>query len=687
MAPSGKTILIAVLIGLAALLIRLPYLEHVPPWIGVNENFIAIEILNGKFHLTNENPHIGALSPYLVAGFLLLFGKHWWVSRLVPLTFGVGTVVLTFLLGNRIYSRKTGIAAAAIMSVAWYHVIFSSHFPWSNSITPFFTTGFLLVFYHSLQMENRRKKLFWSGLAGLLFGLGLQSHPEVLVLVPVIPIVLAIHEKHLLNWLKQPVVYILTALALLGYANMIYYNIMNRFGSVAFSLSYPQYSLTSEYTATSLSGNYFRAFLFLPRMILGYYDDTIAWSWYAARPLIWVFWIAVITGLILHFRKRNTFIPVAFLSGFLLIPILNSNYTLYLGRYLVFLFPLAAILISETLFSLNNWEASRRHCTVCWGVRGFIAAMLIGLIVFPVFQIRNYYAFAKDTGINRYQFVDMIGLIDDTGFNDPIIFVDDSVYRFIDYRQILMEDGKDCEGFNWIGDDVTIPLSRDLQERILTYRDRDIIVAVAPWNRKSFLERIPVTRLLGHVDYTDASGWHDVFQIYEVDLRPVTPWVNSRLLFDSPTRFKHTGLPHPESADIELILQYRSADETNGCLPGEILVQLSNEGVSQPTDLCFGVVTPDGQRLYFPEWTDIPGIFTLTLAMGSNTGKIPVLKFDPLKLPPGDYQFFLEGFRQRIWDRLTKPAHCTVTVPVCEQPESGISAGMILRDSRLWIPR
>jgi len=328
MAVSKKSIIIAIFLGLIALLVRLPYLQNVPQWIGANENFIAIDILNGKYHLTNENPHIGPLSPAIVALFLLLFGRHWWISRLVPFSFGIGTVVLTYFLASRIYSKRTGFAAGLWMCVAWYHVIFSSHFPWSNSITPFFTTGFLLSFYHALHSRDNRHRFAWWALSGLAFGLGLQSHPEVLVLAPVIPLAFILKDKKILGWLRKPQVYVLAFSAAAAYANMIYYNLTSRFGSVAFSLSYPDYALTKEYTPTSVLGNYFHEILFLPRMILGYYDDTLPWSTYAMTPLIWIFWVGVISGLIIHFRRRDFYLPSAFLCGMLLIPILNSNYTL-----------------------------------------------------------------------------------------------------------------------------------------------------------------------------------------------------------------------------------------------------------------------------------------------------------------------------------------------------------------------
>jgi hypothetical protein len=50
---------------LLALAVRLPRLYAIPMYGEANENYLAIAILNGKLPLVNQNPHIGALSPYL----------------------------------------------------------------------------------------------------------------------------------------------------------------------------------------------------------------------------------------------------------------------------------------------------------------------------------------------------------------------------------------------------------------------------------------------------------------------------------------------------------------------------------------------------------------------------------------------------------------------------------------------
>jgi len=142
---SLKTLLMGSVLCLFAVLIRLPYLDLVPRWSAGNENSIALAILNGARPLTNQNPHLGALSPYLVALMLKIFGFHSWVPRLIPFLFGVATVLVTWRLGSRSGHSRTGVMAAVMMSSAWYHVVFNSHYPWSNSLTPFFATAFLLA--------------------------------------------------------------------------------------------------------------------------------------------------------------------------------------------------------------------------------------------------------------------------------------------------------------------------------------------------------------------------------------------------------------------------------------------------------------------------------------------------------------------------------------------------------------
>ncbi len=75
-----------------------------------------------RYYLTHP-PGIGLT----VSAAFHLFGEHEWTARLVPLLFGLGSIVLVFRLGSRIASRETGLLAAALFSLAPLETLYGAH--------------------------------------------------------------------------------------------------------------------------------------------------------------------------------------------------------------------------------------------------------------------------------------------------------------------------------------------------------------------------------------------------------------------------------------------------------------------------------------------------------------------------------------------------------------------------------
>lgn len=513
-----QTIISGIAITLLALAIRMPYLDLVPYLSAGNENNLSLEILYGGRPLTNQNPHLGALSPYIVAGALAIFGFHSWVPRLVPLIFGLMTVLLTWRLGTRTSGFRTGIMAAVMMSAAWYHVVFSSHFPWSNSLTPFFATAFLLVLSRYMTNPGQdppRRHPALALLGGLLFGLGMQTHPEMVTLTPVIIMVLILRERSLFAWLKRPLPWLLALGGALGYANMLYYNLVNRFQSVEFGLTYPEYALTQEYTATSVSGNYLQEFLYLPRIILGLIDDGTPWSRFATHPLIWLFWGLLLGGLILSVRQRRYLIPTAFLSSFLIIPAINSNYSLYLGRYLVFMFPPALILVAESLHGLLSLELKP---LVRGPIRLGTLSLLVVLTLFPLVQVFAYYHTCDYNGLTRERYHRLDEIVAVSGYQNPLIVLDQETGEANEFLQFLREEGYACQFHKFRdhrGDPVDLTdILADIQSGSQSPEIDGIVYILAPWNRYRLLQHLPVDRFLGQIDARFESGLVDFYRAY-----------------------------------------------------------------------------------------------------------------------------------------------------------------------------
>ncbi len=510
----------AVLIALG-LVIRIPYLHLVPHWSGGNENYLALEILEGARPLTNQNPHLGALSPYIIALGFYIFGVNTWIPRVIPLIFGMATILLTWRLGALTASRRAGFMAAVLMCGAFYHVVFTSHFPWSNNLTPFFATAFLLVFYHLIQQKPpprvNRNRILTALLAGLLFGMGMQTHPEMVNLLPAVAVMLALQKRHVSAWLKSPVPWLMLAGAVAGYGNMILYNLSHRFQSVSFGLTYPEYALTQEYTTTSLAGNYWREFLYLPRIILGYWDDTIAWSVYARYPMIWIFWLLVITGTVISIRAKRYLVPAAFWSMFLTIPVINSGYVLHLGRYLVFMFPPALILVAETL------DKSLKSFTQKYAVlisRLAVTAVFALLFILPVRHISDYYRYCEEHGRTRERYFHALEIIQSSTVQNPLILVDDTIAESSEFIHFFRENRYPCHPVRFSDHFWSQSALEDIAGRIRQIESSQnydgIILMLTPSVRRDILCNIPVTEFLGQVDARFYDRVVDFFRIYQL---------------------------------------------------------------------------------------------------------------------------------------------------------------------------
>jgi hypothetical protein len=85
--------------------------------------------------------------------------------------FGALTVPATFLLGRAVADARVGLVAA-VLALTNPALVLTSHYGWSNSLTPFFTTVTLTAIY--LGVTRRRVSVLAWG--GVLAGLTLQTH-------------------------------------------------------------------------------------------------------------------------------------------------------------------------------------------------------------------------------------------------------------------------------------------------------------------------------------------------------------------------------------------------------------------------------------------------------------------------------------------------------------------------------
>jgi hypothetical protein len=150
------------------------------------------------------NPHFfayGSLPIYLLRAVALLappsnIAGPWandslarWIifGRVISGVFDLGTIVLIFLLGRRLYDNRVGLVAAACVAVTVLHIQLS-HFYAVDTLLTFFVVATL---YASLRLAEQPTRS-WKIICGLTLGLALATKISALPLV--FPIAFACHR-------------------------------------------------------------------------------------------------------------------------------------------------------------------------------------------------------------------------------------------------------------------------------------------------------------------------------------------------------------------------------------------------------------------------------------------------------------------------------------------------------------
>ena len=140
---------LSVILFAVAFAVRLPYLMRLPFFFNEGAEVLhALRIADGKsLPLTGVSPYQGPFFFYLVAGLIRLFGPHIEIARLVALVGGCFLVVATYWLGRTLWNRSAGLMAACLILTSPQMVIETSHYGWTNSLTPLFVSLTLLATY------------------------------------------------------------------------------------------------------------------------------------------------------------------------------------------------------------------------------------------------------------------------------------------------------------------------------------------------------------------------------------------------------------------------------------------------------------------------------------------------------------------------------------------------------------
>nr|MBA2448075.1 glycosyltransferase family 39 protein [Chloroflexota bacterium] len=280
--------------------------------------------------------------------------------------------------------------------------VVNSHIAWSNCLTPLFTT---LAFW-ALPRAARSPRIAGSlsggpalALAGLLFGLALQTHPLVATLLPGAAVSVLWRGQ---RWLRTRWPYLALALFLDGYGNVLLYNWETGFESLRSAQRIRAEYGQDQQAAVGYLPTLGALLLLLARVLGGAVDQRGGPLEYLGDPVV-VLACALSVVALLWLARRGQPLPLLVVVGFLLLlPLFNPKFrTLVTSRYLM---PVVPILFASTAVYLvylgrpllARWVGTTAPHGQLIALGAALAASL--LVVAPLVPLGRYYARAYERG-------------------------------------------------------------------------------------------------------------------------------------------------------------------------------------------------------------------------------------------------------------------------------------------------
>lgn len=388
-AGRGPDTLIAVALFFIALVVRLPFLDLVPPWWNseIAEALDAAQLALGhSFPLVvPSQPHLGPVAVYPLAVVLDLVGLNPLLPRVVVAICGALTVSATFVLVRVMGGRWIALLAAGLLATNSFHILINSHIFWTNSFTPLLTTLAMLALISSLERATPPpfSRHVWLVSAFLLWGLALQSHPSVWTLVPGLLVAVFLEPRYRAN-LRLAWTWWAPLAGLAAYSNIIIFNLMTGLTSLTV-LGAKSYALPEpRYLVPGFPGRVRDLALELWRVLSSNLSPTIALDLVSVGIAIWVLSALSLAGI-----KRRGLLFWSTISAGLLIAFLNQAYNVgYAERYVMFLVPMVLAVMVLGIQDLARWiqyESRARHWKKGAAVLGVgVCAFLVARPVLPL---------------------------------------------------------------------------------------------------------------------------------------------------------------------------------------------------------------------------------------------------------------------------------------------------------------
>lgn len=412
---------------LFAAAIRIPKLMEVPLFADEIADVKAVYkmMLEQTVHLRSPvSPYTGPVLHYLLEGFMKTFGVNIYMPRILILILGVLTVPLLYCWCKSMGNRVSGLIAGLLLSLNLPHIIINSHIAWSNSMTPFFLILAITIMYYSV--KNNKGPLLIIG--GFLLGISLQTHPSVLVIFPGI-LIWYLARRDIGSRLKRPWPYLTVFAVLLGYANMIAYNLVNKFASVKYISQKQTYAFINRPSISTYFTSLLAELGELSKAISGVMPRQVFPTGLPlSLTILYISWL--IAEMVFIIVKKRQIMPlVLLLSSLLVMPYFNKAYPGGITiHYISFMIPISfAImgLFAAEFINIHKWIINRRSASII-----FAALITIVFIAYPAFQITTYYRNEIRDGNTNTPIIAIVKELRKARDSNEEVFVEKDLERF-----------------------------------------------------------------------------------------------------------------------------------------------------------------------------------------------------------------------------------------------------------------
>lgn len=359
-----------------AFVVRLPYLLDVPRFTDeLQEVLWALAIVRGEIlPMTAVDSYYGPLWSYLIAALFRVVGVSDAVPRLLAAILASVSVGLTYLLGRELVGRWSALVAAGLMLTSGGHIVINSHTARSNSITPMLMLVVVWCVHRAIRTGHGGNL----AAAGFVGALALQTHVSALAFAPGLAMAVLLGRPGLLRgrWVAVTIV-----AGVLGYANMLVYNLQHDFFSVIHARNLQEGYTDGQSTDLSTYAVNLQALVqSLSRLLSGTIDT-------GTNPLRLLYLALAATGLVMLARRRQP-LPLLFcLSAIVILPYFNPRYGPILsGRYLVPLLPLGFMGIAIVIQAFGDRLKGFRS-----GAYRLATATALAFVLYPLAPLAAYY--------------------------------------------------------------------------------------------------------------------------------------------------------------------------------------------------------------------------------------------------------------------------------------------------------